>query len=106
MKWRFPTKTVKRTFVYTITSETFIQGLVTGAIVGVITAFIEGFGKYGSMGIYSLTGLFVPTKIVMGFMMMGLAFFALWIESNTEEWREMVEKTTGEEPSDDTLDGE
>lgn len=88
---------IKYGIVYLITNEKFIQGSITSLLLGVITASTEGMGVITSEFMLNNFGLDIPSKWAMVpilFIPLSLMF---WADNNTEEWRELVSETTGEE---------
>lgn len=90
--------------VWVVTHEKFIQSLVTSSMIGAVTSFGEGLSVYVEMLVVSVVGVYVPAKIYLAVGLMALFAFALWADANTEEWRALVEETTGEEAADSDED--
>lgn len=98
------TRKTKRGIVWFVTWGKFIQALLTGSVIGAITSFGEGLSIYIRILVNEATGLYVPAKLYLAVLLVGLFFWALWADNNTEEWRDMVEDVTGEEAADDDPD--
>lgn len=94
-------KKSEKGLIYILTSEKFIQGAVTSLLLGIITASTEGLGIFVSRMIQGTFGVFIPAKWTMVPLLVTLLAFFLWADNNTEEWRDFVRETTGEEPAED-----
>ena len=94
-------KKAKRSFVYFITSDKFLQALVTGAVFAVInkTTLNVAIGLNAVLGFFGFPTVPVPSVGVV--LMAGVVAFAFWADNHTEDWREWVEDVTGEDSADD-----
>jgi hypothetical protein len=92
----------RKGIVYVITSDKIIQSVLTGAVTSVIFSFNEGVATYLQRAFVGITGVFVPVKFLAGLGAMGVFIVAYYADQHTEEWREYVRDTTGEDVSEDT----
>lgn len=88
----------KKGFVYFITSDKVIQAVMTASAFAVVASAIENFALLTN----AFIGLPKPTIVLVS--MIVVFYTAMWADNNTEEWREIVERTTGEEVADDEVE--
>lgn len=91
-------KRSKKGVVYFVTSDKVIQAIMTASAFAVVAASVETV----SLAISAMTGVHPIVITLIG--MVGVFYISLWIDNNTERWREMVETATGEEAADDEVD--
>lgn len=85
----------KKGVVYFVTSDKVIQAVMTASAFAVVASTIENVAFL----IRALTGF--PHQPVILINMILVFWIALWIDNNTDRWRDMVEYATGEEVADD-----
>lgn len=95
-----------RHFVYVITHGKFIQAVMTGSAVAIISTGTEtvGLGLNAILG--RAVGMTIPLPPLVFLVMSATFAGAFWADHHTEEWRAYVEETTGEEAADESTDAD
>lgn len=91
----------KRGVVYFITSDKNIQALRTAAAFAILDKSFTAVFSGVSLALLNGPGVSVSTNFLVAAAMCGVWWFSTWADNNTEEWRDTVEKATGEEAADD-----
>lgn len=98
---RTVTNTITEKTVYVITSEKFIQAVLSGAAFGIINRSV-GIITFVFVGMaYTLLGVNTPPQLY-GLPIVLLVFAAAWWADEHVEWfRSWIHEETGAEPADD-----
>lgn len=98
--WRW-WRRFRKAAVYFITSDKIIQAVMTGGVVAIIQYWGVVTVEAANV-LLALTPLpRVPQAVAVLVLMHTAVGIAFWADHHTEEWRQLVEATTGEEAADD-----
>lgn len=90
----------KRNFVHFITSDKFIQAVMTSSAFAIVSKGVETLGIVLNSTFLVHLGAKIPIPMFAFLSMMVIFPMAHWADSNTEEWREMVSENMSEESNE------